>query len=183
MRTLKFAASSGALVLASGILFVSLSAGNSRMLAQHGNYESSQRQFYVSQTILPDHVAYPMLMAFDKAKLITSGPEKQLLLEVEYGQRRLEYAQELLKRENATLALTTLTKAQKYLIQAGTTAHQPEVSPETKQTVLDNLQQFNQQLQLLRSGFSDEEWSVVERHAQELRVIQEQLSIQVQAIS
>jgi len=183
MRTLRFTLSSGALLLASFILFISLSASNSRMVTTHSTFESSHRQFYISQTILPDHVAYPILMAFDKAKLETAAQDKQLYLEVEYAQRRFEYAQDLLKRDNQNLALTTITKALKYSLQAGIAALDTDVSAQDKQFVLRHLQAFIQTVPQLKPAFTDADYSVVEHHLQELQVIQNQLSIQVIANS
>jgi hypothetical protein len=179
MRTFRFIASSGALVLASFILFISLSAGNSRMLAQQGTFESSQKQFYLSQNILPDHVAYPVLMALDKAKLMTASEDKQFYLEIEYAHRRLAYSQQLLDRQNPMLALTTLTKAQKYLIQAGHSALETDASSETKKQMLQEIATFNQQVIGLKTAFTDVDSAVVDQHNKEIFIIQEQLAIQV----
>ena len=76
------------------------------------------RRMYVGRTILPDHVLYPVVMVGDRIKLATVSPEKRILLQVEYANRRFDYATELLKREDLHFALGTLTKSQKYLFAA-----------------------------------------------------------------
>lgn len=181
MRLARFILSSGALFAAAGILFTSLSAGNSRLVAQAHMFEASQKQFYLSQKILPDHVAYPVLMAFDRAKLETSSPSQHIYLQVEYAQRRFTYAQELLSRQHTNLALTTLTKAQKYLLQAAQEAQQPDVTPEVKAFVLKNLTYYDQEIEALKPQFTSDDQSVVGHHEQELQFLQDQLSGQLSA--
>lgn len=179
MRSLHFVFSSGALVLATAILFVSLSAGNSRALAYEGGMESSQKQFYLSQTILPDHVAYPILMAFDRAKLETASPQDQVYLQVEYANRRFEYAAELIHRENLPLALTTLTKAQKYLLEASRTVVAQETPLETQEFVYEELLKYQNTIAQLQPHFTGADQEVVVHHSQEVSVLQEQLKMKL----
>lgn len=98
--------------------------------------QASNRQFYLSNTILPDHVVYPLLMVIDRAQLkITSFPER-LWLQAEYGWRRLDYANQLLEKNKYDLALTSLTKSQKYFLNAAQEVLETETTNEIKLMML-----------------------------------------------
>lgn len=105
------------------ILVVSLTAVN---VVQSAETRLSKRHFYLSGRVLPDHTAYPVLMALDRLRLETASPLEQIFLRVDYANRRFEYVLELLEKDQASLALTTMTKAQKYLIQAAHEAIEQE---------------------------------------------------------
>ena len=81
-------------------------------------YLVKSRRFYVQREILPDHSLYPLLMAADKFRLSVADRDRRVYLLAAYANRRLFYAQQLLKKEELALAVTTLTKAEKYLLQA-----------------------------------------------------------------
>jgi len=175
MRYARFIISSSSLLFAGFILFISLSAGNSRMIANRDDFDSSEKHFYISQTILPDHVAYPVLMTLDKAKLKTASPTQHVYLQIEYAERRFVYAQKLLEKQNSSLALTTLTKAQKYLLQAAREALQPEMLPEIRVFVLKKLEYYALESTKLQSSFIDADQVTLNHHAQELRMLKEEL--------
>ncbi len=102
-----------------GLLVIAISI-NSSVAAVYPTPESraSHRQFYLGRTILPDHVAYPLLMIIDKVQLSLTPFPNRLWLQAEYGWRRLDYARQFLDKDEPGLALTTLTKSQKYFLNA-----------------------------------------------------------------
>jgi len=179
MRVARFILSSLALLVGGGILFVSLAAGNSQVFSSTGDQPTSNKQFYLSQNILPDHVAYPALMAVDRVKLETAGSSERIYLQVDYAQHRFDAAHSLLEQNNAALALTTLTKSQKYLLHAGIEALQPEVSQSLKMYVLKSLNYYQKAIAGVRSSFNDSEREVIDRLLEEIKMQRDQLQLQL----
>ncbi len=102
-----------------GSIFILLSSFNissQSQIADAGNFKN--RKFYVQKEILPDHSLYPLLMAIDRFRLEMADRERRIYLSVAYAKRRLFYATRLIEKGEMALALTTLTKSQKYLNQA-----------------------------------------------------------------
>lgn len=99
------------------IVTISLFAYASNKTAQFE--KKSTTTFYLSRTILPDHVLYPVLMMFDRGLLFVSRGEPELYLRIRLAQDRMLRAQKLLEKGDEVLALSTLTKSQKYLLLAG----------------------------------------------------------------
>lgn len=181
MRVARFILSSVALLAGGGILFVSLAAGNSQVFSSTGDTPSSNKQFYISQNILPDHVAYPALMAVDRVKLETAGSSERIYLQIDYAQHRFDAAKTLLEQDpdKAPLALTTLTKSQKYLLNAGLEASQPEVSHSVKTYVLKSLTYYEKAITEMRPAFNDSEREVLDQLLNEIRMLRDQLQIQM----
>lgn len=102
-----------ALFFAFTILGVSITSAS--LATNHEQDSLSNRQFYLNQEILPDHIFYPLLMLQDKAKLALASEDEQIYLRVELAWRRLTSAKELIKKGEKALAITTITKSQKYL--------------------------------------------------------------------
>ena len=75
-------------------------------------------KFYIAKEILPDHSLYPILMVVDRLRLELAGPERRVYLLSSYANRRLFYSKKLLEKNDQVLALTTLSKAIKYINQA-----------------------------------------------------------------
>lgn len=104
-----------ALCFAGLVIFVSLQSANNQQTA---TANLRQRRFYVQKEILPDHSLYPLLMIYDRIRLELADQEHRIPLYLAYAQRRSFYAQRLLAKGESTLALTTYSKAIKYLDQA-----------------------------------------------------------------
>src|SRR5690554_2706228 len=104
-----------ALFAAGAILGLSLI---SSAMSVHSANGMNSRSLYIDDQILPDHISYPVLMAIDRLRLETASEIEQVYLQTEYANRRLAYATELFDRDQDELAVTTLTKAQKYLLHA-----------------------------------------------------------------
>lgn len=105
-----------AVIFAFAVLLISFQSANRHAITENVNFK--QRKFYFEKEILPDHSVYPVLMAFDKLRLGVAEPEKQVYLQSSYANRRFFYASRLVEKEEACLATTTFTKAQKYLNQS-----------------------------------------------------------------
>lgn len=70
--------------------------------------------------ILPDHPLYVFGMIIDRAQLTLSPLPEQFYIKLRYADTRLATAQALISRGRLALALSTLTKAEKYLLGAST---------------------------------------------------------------
>jgi len=179
MRYARFIFSSLALLTGGAILFVSLAAGNSTVLSSTGDYhETSRKQFYLGQ-ILPDHVAYPVLMAIDRVKLDTAAPEDRIYLELDYAQHRFTAANALLDEHKSDLALTTFTKAQKYLLEACVEAQEDTIPQSIKLDTIKAVDFYNHSIEDIRSQFDDQQQSVLDHQTQELKVLRGQLETQI----
>ena len=104
------------------LLFGFFIFGTSLIIASQVQYDNfpkvSERKFYVGERILPDHVFYPFLMAADKIILSTSSGNRKIYVKIRLANDRLYSARMLLKKNQEELALSTMTKSQKYLITA-----------------------------------------------------------------
>jgi hypothetical protein len=167
--------SSMALVLGVLILAISFSTANTA-LSSTGIQETSTKQFYMGETILPDHVAYPALMAMDRAKLEMDTPSERIYTQVEYSQRRFEYALALIEKDNLPLAISTLTKSQKYLFQAAEEALATQASPTAVSYVLKALNYYRDQLIQLKPTFSDAERPTIDQMIEHNQILAERLA-------
>ncbi len=163
------------------ILGISLLASNSEVWSTTGSFETSQKQLYWSGEMLPDHIAYPVLMAVDRAKIETAEPSDRIYLQLEYGQRRYESAEALLDKNKSDLALTTMTKAQKYWLQAGQGAldNRLEVSDTVRQFTLRTIEFYEAELQKTKQRFGDADRAVIDSNQEELRAVAAKLKTEV----
>jgi hypothetical protein len=104
------------IIVAFLVLFISLQSANLRNLDANSNFK--KRRFYLEKEILPDHSFYPILMIVDRLRLNLADQERQPYLEAAYANRRFFYATRLLEKGEVSLATTTYSKAQKYLLQS-----------------------------------------------------------------
>lgn len=100
------------------ILVLSLMAAN-RLSVAGTLLPSSGLKLYFGREMLPDHLFYPALMLRDRIRLETASPTEQIALKQAYAEHRYDAAVKLLGSNQEQLAITTLTKSQKYLISAG----------------------------------------------------------------
>ncbi len=136
------------------VLLISLAQDPTSVLSADGQYQASQRQLYLGQEILPDHVAYPLLMTIDRVKLESQRPVERVYTQLDYASRRLEYAKLLLDKGNQSLALTTATKGEKYLLHAGQEALDQDLDPSVKRAVWLALEYHTKELHSLKDRFS-----------------------------
>lgn len=159
------------------ILGISLFAGNAQVWSTNGAYDTSRKQFYWSEEILPDHVAYPVLRIVDRAKLEIAEPVDRVYLQLEYAQHRYDAAQSLIEKGNTTLALTTLTKSQKYLLQAGQAALQgePQLTETVRLFTLRTIEYYDSAIDEQKNSFGDADRAVLDNLQAELRSVIAQL--------
>lgn len=129
-------------------------------VSSHETTRMSARELYWGEEILPDHVLYPAMMAIDRFQIEKAEPTERIYMEIVYAGRRLVYGQELLKKDKSDLAVTTLTKSQKYLLQAGkeTLAHHTQ-NRELVAYVLKAYTFHQRELERVRPQISDPEFS------------------------
>ncbi len=178
----RFILSSLALVLGVLILAISFSTANSA-LSSDGQSTTSAKQFYMGQTILPDHVAYPALMAMDRIRLELDTPQERVFTQIEYAHRRFEYSQALREKNNQTLALSTLSKSQKYLVHAAQDALAPQTPDSVKQYVLKTLAYYADQLVRIKPEFGDAERPTIDDLIRDNQIIYAELTGSLSASS
>lgn len=116
MKKIRLTLSIGALLFALIVLFISLISTN--QVISYEDTATSRKRFYIGQTILPDHTAYPLVAAVDQILLLVAPSQKKISLKLTYGQIRMDYAQALMAKDEPSLTHTALTKSQKYLSSA-----------------------------------------------------------------
>lgn len=138
----------------------------------------TSKRLYLGK-VLPDHTLYPVLMALDRLQLETSSPTERIYLQLDYANRRLYYTQELLASndtEKQAIALTTLTKAEKYLIQAVKELESlEEVDESLEQHVTKTLEFHYKELDKLIHRFPDYQRSPLDQLREEERNLLESL--------
>lgn len=175
MRHARFVLSCTGLAFATLILGISLLNGSAVQSAGTG-FEATEKELYLSQQVLPDHVAYPVLMAVDRAKLEIADPTDRIYTQAEYANRRLEYAQALLEKNKPDLALTTLTKAEKYLIHATEEAIDGHAPANVHTYILKTVQFHTTEVAKMAPHFSDSNRSVVDQMLQSNQLLLDRLS-------
>lgn len=112
-------------LLAAGfVLFFSLwrlnlsLVGNSDRAVTESMPASERLKELVTPPFLPDHPLYLLGMLSDRVDLLLSSPEERFALKLKLADTRLATSQILITKKRPSLALTTLTKAEKYIISA-----------------------------------------------------------------
>jgi hypothetical protein len=124
-----------------GILVISLGAAHELSVST----PTAPRRITFGEDILPNHVLYPLVMIGDRVRLWQAHtPEERVQLQVEYAHRRLAYAQTLFAQGQIELAVTTITKAEKYLQHASNQIVAQRLSPALTQYVLRSIEHHHQ---------------------------------------
>lgn len=115
----------------------------------------SKKQFYFGEKVLPDHVLYPILMVIDRGLLAITTGESRIFLRIRLAQDRMVSAQKLLEKDEELLALSTLTKSQKYLILAAQEfLDSQDYPPEVGTALYFALQENTQNLSRIETDFT-----------------------------
>lgn len=175
MKKIRFFGILIALFSAVSILLISLSSGSAVQSASSG-LSQSPTQFYMSDTILPDHVGYSVLMAIDRVRLEAATPTEQVYLKTTYANQRLADAEALLDKGNAGLAVTTLTKAQKYLLSAGSQVLEQDMAPTVTKHVIATIEFHRDHTTTLAKTLTDNQRAVIDGLNEECQVMIQQLS-------
>jgi hypothetical protein len=107
-----------AVVFGLGVMVISVVSVR-MSLSRDEPFLATDRYFYWSDRVYPDHVLYPALMFFDGVQLLMAPDESaRAMLEIDYAGRRLQGAQALYEKQRVDLALITLNKSHQYLSKA-----------------------------------------------------------------
>lgn len=163
-----------ALFAATAILAVSLTSSVMRVHSAEGLLNKS---FYMDDQILPDHISYPFLMAIDRLRLESASPTERVYLQTEYANRRLAYATELFNREQPDLAVTTLTKAQKYLLHASHHVLYEKENEKLRTHLRKTIDYHVRHIEktLASQEYSDSQRAAIDKLTEELLVMYQQL--------
>ncbi len=172
MKKPQFWVSLIAFIFGLGMVIISL---NTSVPTGYPEFES-HRQFYLDNTILPDHIVYPVLMIVDRAQLEATSFPDRLWLQAEYGWRRLDYAHKLLEKDKPDLALTALTKSQKYFLNASQEVLDMETTDEVKLLMLKHLTAYLSESKMVADGFEGANKAVSEHLIAECEVLKQRLS-------
>jgi len=157
------------------VLAVSLASSAPSAYSTGDKFKANDKQFYFSGEILPDHLLYPAVMVADKIKFEMSSPTEKIYVSTTYANLRLESALKLLNKDNSTLALTTLTKSQKYLLMAAEMTIKLELLEKTREYVLKTLQWHLSKHEEIKEQFSESEKSLIDELDKESQVFVEKL--------
>lgn len=163
------------LFAASGVLAVSLASSVPSVYSAGDRIKTNDKQFYFDGEILPDHTLYPLVMVADRVKL-EMAPDKEIIqIYTTYANLRLGAAEQLLEKGETQLALTTLTKSQKYLLKAAQATIDQNPPTSTKQHVLKTLLYHTNRHEELKDRFSPEEKNVIYQLEMESQVFVDSL--------
>lgn len=157
------------------ILLISLAAAN--RFTTGSNATMTGNQIYFGRKILPDHLLYPALMVHDRFTFESATPDQQFLLRISYADDRYESARQLLEYGKNELAMTTLTKSQKYLILSGIQLLQDDsIDLESREKLLQALDHSLYRLQEFQKEYQGTEPVVISGLIEETKVLQQQLN-------
>lgn len=128
----------------------------------------------------PDHPLYLLRMVRDRLRLVFTPQESLVFLQLELASARRTSAAVMLARHRSSLALTTLTKSNKYLAAASMAAAKlsPQSSSAVRGAVAKEIRIQIQELERMKTSFSDEQKSVVDRLLSELTLLAELFRLQ-----
>jgi hypothetical protein len=159
-----------------GFLILVISLASAIKLGSDQQQTASGRGWYWSEVILPDHVIYPLIMVVDRLALETNQDQTaRVYIQVNYAYRRLTAAQALVAKQKHNLALTTLTKAQKYLNQAAQGALDNQVSVADRRMVIRAIENQNKVVLELVPSFTTFDQGVLNHLRQESEILEEKL--------
>lgn len=114
----------------------------------------SEKKLYFGEKVLPDHIFYPFLMIVDKSLISMSSGESRVYLRIRMAQDRMISAKKLLNKGEEQLALSTLTKSQKYLILASQDLFlQEDYSDQAAKVLLNSLNENTNNLIKIEADF------------------------------
>lgn len=122
---------------------------------------------------LPDHPLYPFKMLSDRIILLVTPKEQQIERKIEYANIRLSYASRLLATGRRSLALSTATKAEKYLLSASQEflMQNPRTSSESGDRIVRAISFHKTTLLSMKDSFTDEQKAVVDNLIEQLDIL------------
>lgn len=101
-----------------GVIVLTISLVSTNQAESYSEVFGTNKKMYFHQSLLPDHLLYPVVAAADNFLLMIAPQQNKIDLELTYAKIRLEYAWGLLEKKDHEQALATLTKSQKYYYSA-----------------------------------------------------------------
>lgn len=161
--------------LAAGLVLV-VSLFSAAKLGSDRDLTASGLTWYWHKPILPDHLAYPALMLVDRLALeSTKGTSARVHMQVNYSHRRLQAAIDLVEKQKPGLALTALTKAQKYLNQAAIEALSPDATLADKRLVIVAIENQDDEIKKLEPHFTQFDQEVMGHLHRDAEMLEEKL--------
>lgn len=142
------------LVFGAAIVFLSFLSAN-RVFSQGEGLELTRQRFYFQETILPDHVLYPLFMAADRIRLSFTKAEEAVSLQIAYAWRRHQHAELLLEHGYQGLAFSTLTKGYKYHSNALAQAQRLSLTAGQKELLVQEAGKYQTAVKELMSSFTN----------------------------
>lgn len=173
MKSSRVVLSVMALLVGLGIVGVSLFSANQVFF--HDGYEVSHKSFYLTGNILPDHIFYPVIMVGDRLKLSAASPSEKVYLQLDYSERRFDSVAQLLDKDNAVIAFSTLTKSQKYLNHAAQAAIDLGFSAKDKELIVRIIEHRKTELEKISERFTSYDQAVLNQLYNESETLRIQL--------
>lgn len=123
---------------------------------------------------LPDNPMYVVIMFQQRLEYLRSSPEDRIRLAIRYGDERLATAQLLLDRNRVSLAVTTITKAEKYLLTAAYDLARLESkdSLTLSATLKNTIGMHRDALIAMKPRLSDEQRATIDHLLEQLAVVE-----------
>lgn len=117
---------------------------------------ATERDFYFSKDVYPDHILYPAVSFLDRLQLaMTNDIKQKVLLQVNFSRDRLKSAQALYDKKRPDLALDTLNKSHHYLITAADLTIENKLDKEVVDHLLRYLAFMDSELERLMGKVDD----------------------------
>lgn len=123
--------------------------------------------------ILPDHPLYVLGMISDRLDLWLADPQERFLLKLEFAKVRLSTAQVLVTRGRLGLAVTTISKAEKYIISAAEEIQNlPAALQESARLRLVNTIETHEQiLMAMKPAFTGPQQATIDRLIEQVLIL------------
>jgi hypothetical protein len=114
--------------------------------------------------ILPDHPLYVLGMVVDRVDLLLASPSKRFALDLSYADTRMATGQALITRGRYSMAISSLTKSEKYILAA---SDQIKLLPdnekdEAKQKLSSSIKIHVAILKSMKPFFNDPQQAVID---------------------
>lgn len=162
------------LLFATTVLVISLvSASMSKVSLRTG--PTSSRVIRFSNVIVPGHILYPFTVLRDKVVLSFMNTADQCKEMLDLAGERLVQTKQLLELKDTQTALETMVKGQQYIREAVFQCQENKLTLQYRQDILKTIEQYHQQLQLMKPLYQDNDRAVVDQLLTENGALAQQL--------
>ncbi len=163
-----------ALCFAFSVLAISLMDAHS--VASRGEKTPSDRLLYFDKNMLPDHVLYPVFMIADRIHLETASKDERVFIEIDYANTRLLAGEELLNLQKEALAVTTFTKAEKYVYDAVQEYKDQKMGDSVKRLLIKVIDYHTRKLQELKGQMTDADRATIDHAIEQNTALLQELN-------